>query len=170
MSHRVLQEATKSSTDLPYPGIQCLRCGVERGLIASCHKNCWLKTKCRNIGALCISASAQGETQEGQSSHTGYGGRDEEEDLLFWTNFQAREVFAKILLLTYLYCLAVSNSRHAAIRSKTCSKCDPCSTAAVWWLLQAGWGRHPLRVVAGADELLELFSALGSKNYIGCWF
>ena len=28
------------------------------------------------------------ETQEGQSSHTGYGGRDEEEDLLFWTNFR----------------------------------------------------------------------------------
>ena len=159
----------KSSADLPYPGIQCLRCGVERGLIASHHKNCWLQTKCRNIGALCISASAQGETQEGQSSHTGYGGRDEE-TYCFEQTFRLVEFFTKILLLTYLYCLAVSNSRHAAIRSKTCSKCDPCSTAAVWWMLQAGWGRHPLRVSAGADELLELFSAFRSKNYIGCWF
>ena len=53
-----------------------------------------------------------------------------------------------------------------AIRSITCSKCDLCSTA-VWWLQQDGSGCHPLRVTA-ADELLELFSALESKNYIGC--
>ena len=48
----------KSSVDLPYPGIQCLRCGVEveRGLSASHHNNCWQRTECRNIEALCISA------------------------------------------------------------------------------------------------------------------